>query len=152
MDHFNPGFYEVFNQACLEEKITWTSYRLFGFEVNIGPTVIPYETPCYKCFDLRRKGNLTFYEEYTLLERYLKEHQFPSGYLYITPGIGLAVLEVIKLLTRFVDPATYGKFFSVNLLTLETRLHSILKLPQCPHCGRPAKGRPTIHIWDSKET
>jgi bacteriocin biosynthesis cyclodehydratase domain-containing protein len=148
-DHFNPEEYDRFNQACLQKNVHWTSCRIIGFEFNIGPTVIPYETPCYKCFDLRQKGNLTDYEEYLLLENFLKTNTLHSGMLNVIPGIGLTALEVIKELTLFVEPATYAHLYSVNLLSLESRRHPILKIPRCTHCGRPSQGQPTIQVWQT---
>lgn len=147
-DNFSPSFHEELNKVCLERGITWTSCRTFGFEIDIGPTVIPGETPCYKCFDLRRKGNINFYDEYILLENYLKANEFYIGNLNIDIGAGFAALEVLKILTNFTDPATYANIFSFNLLTFESRLHPILKLPRCPHCGSPSIDRPTINIWE----
>jgi bacteriocin biosynthesis cyclodehydratase domain-containing protein len=146
-DQFKPDQYDAFNLACLQSGTPWTSCRLVGFELNIGPTVVPYETPCYKCFDVRQKSNLTDYEEYLIVEAYLRSHELDSGALAITPGTGLVALEVIKALTHFVEPALYGHLFSLNLLSLECKRHPILKIPRCPHCGRRAQGRPTIQMW-----
>lgn len=146
-DHFNPTQYEALNQACLQTNIAWTSCRFFGFEFNIGPTVIPYRTPCYRCFDLRQKGNLTDYEEYLLLEGFLRTHPLHSGLPMVTPGISLVALEVIKALTHFMEPATYAHLYSLNLLTLESKRHPILKVPRCLDCGRSSQSRPTIQAW-----
>jgi bacteriocin biosynthesis cyclodehydratase domain-containing protein len=146
-DYFNPEEYDAFNLLCLQSKTAWTSCRLTEFEFNIGPTVIPYKTPCYKCFDLRQKSNLTDYEEALILEGYLKANKLQTGMLTITPGVELAALEVIKALTYFMEPATYAHLFSLNLLTLECKRHPILKIPRCSHCGRPSQGYPTIHAW-----
>jgi bacteriocin biosynthesis cyclodehydratase domain-containing protein len=146
-DAFNPGYYELFNQACLAENVPWTSCRLLGFEFLLGPTVIPHQTSCFKCFDLRQKGNLTDYQEYLLLEEYLRSSPLHSGALAITPGIDLAALEVLKALTRFMQPATYSHLYSLNLLSMESKRHPILKLPRCPHCGRSARNHPAIELW-----
>jgi bacteriocin biosynthesis cyclodehydratase domain-containing protein len=146
-DDFNPEQYDAFNLACLQANIAWTSCRLTEVEFNIGPTIIPYKTPCYKCFDLRQKSNLTDYEEALILEGYLKANKLQTGALNITPGVELAALEVIKALTYFMEPATYAHLFSLNLLTLECKRHPILKIPRCSHCGRPSQGYPTIHVW-----
>jgi bacteriocin biosynthesis cyclodehydratase domain-containing protein len=150
-DEFNPLEYEQLNLACLAEDLPWTSCRMVGFELLIGPTVIPRQTPCFNCFDLRQKGNLTDYEEYTLLEGYLRTNPIHSGALPIAPGVDLAALEIIKALTHFMQPATYAHLYSLNLLTMESKRHPVLKLPRCPHCGRPAQPRPAIQLWQPVE-
>lgn len=150
-DHFDVAQYDVFNRACLESETEWTSCRVAGFEFEIGPTVIPHQTPCYRCFDLRRKSNLTSYDEYATLEPHWPAISRSAGALAITPGIGLAALEAIKALTHFAEPATYAHLHTLNLLTLEARLHPILKIPRCTHCGRSSQPRPTIHVWEQTQ-
>ena len=135
----------------MTSETEWTSCRAVGFEFELGPTVIPHETPCYRCFDLRRKSNLTSSDEYALLEPHWQAISRSAGALAITPGIGLAALEVIKALTHFAEPATYAHLHTLNLLTLETRLHPILKIPRCAHCGRSSQPRPTIHAWEQTQ-
>jgi bacteriocin biosynthesis cyclodehydratase domain-containing protein len=146
-DLFHPEVYEAFNLACLRSSTTWTSCRLSGFEFLIGPTVIPRKTACYTCFDLRQKSNLTDYEEYLILENHLRSNTIDPGALLITPGVGVAALEVVKAISHFMEPSTYSHLFAMNLLSMECRRHPILKIPRCPHCGRPARDRPTIQIW-----
>lgn len=147
-DRFNPTSYEEFNLAALESKTTWTSFRLNGFDICIGPTVIPGETACYTCFDLRLKSNMSDYEEYLLLESHLKEDDLHSGALMINPGMDLAALEVAKILTGFVAPTTIGQLFTLNLLTLASRSHPVLKIPRCPSCGASHQRRPQPRLWD----
>ncbi|MFB6248196.1 MAG: TOMM precursor leader peptide-binding protein [Salinibacter sp.] len=142
-----PDVYMAVNRWCLDTETKWTSCRLNGFEFNIGPTVIPYETPCYKCYELRKKSNLTSFEDYKVFEEYASEHGFVWDFLNVIPGCDLAALEVIKLLTSFTDPATYGHVVSLNLLTMESRTDTVLKLPRCPHCGKPAQEKPRVKNW-----
>lgn len=108
---------------------SWTSCRLFGFDFDIGPTVIPHSTPCFHCFDLRQKSNLPDYEEHLVLEGLLKQNQLRCGALAVTPGIGLVALEVVKALTHFMEPASYAHLCSLNLLTLELKRLPVLKIP-----------------------
>jgi molybdopterin-synthase adenylyltransferase len=147
MDTFNPDVYDAFNLACLESGTQWTSCRVLGFEFDVGPTVIPGETACFRCYDLRKKTNLTDYEEYALLDAHWRREPLMTPALPVAPVAGVAALETIKALSGFVPPATYSHVFSMNLLSLVCRLHPVLKVPRCDHCGRPSPDRPTIHIW-----
>jgi bacteriocin biosynthesis cyclodehydratase domain-containing protein len=146
-DDFNPAEYEAFNHAALASKTSWTSARMSGFEFQIGPTIIPFETACFQCFDLRQKSNVPDFAEYKIVEDFLKKDRLRAESLAFTPGVGLLALEVLKAITWFMAPATRAHLYSLNLLTMESKLHPILKIPRCPACGRPAKPRPTIHAW-----
>jgi thiazole/oxazole-forming peptide maturase SagC family component len=150
-DHFNPHDYEIFNKAALEVKKSWTSARLAGFEFQIGPTVIPFQTSCYQCFDMRYKSNLPDIAEYQIVEDFLKNGRLRPETLVFTPGVGLLALEVLKALTWFMAPATYSHLYTLNLLTLESKLHPILKIPRCSACGRLSQSRPTINIWQQSQ-
>src|SRR5205807_2191613 len=41
------------NRACLAERIPWCGGRVTAFEGLVGPTVIPYESACYLCYQMR---------------------------------------------------------------------------------------------------
>lgn len=147
LDRLDPQTYEEFNKACISEGSVWTSCRVSGFEIRIGPTVIPNKTPCFKCYKYRRKANLANYQEQEVLEEHARTNSFKWETFNVSSGTDLASLEVLKHLGRFAVPATYGKIFSMNLLTLESSLDPILKAPNCPHCGKPSKDRPEIFAW-----
>jgi len=136
-----PGLLQIVNEACLAEGVAWTSARLEDDEGIVGPSVIPRVTPCYKCFELRLKANLSRYEEYIAYEKHLIDaedaHDSYPPRLHPAAAIlaGYLALEAIKLLTKVVEPALLGQIYILNFLSLETSLHEILKLPRCPACS-----------------
>ncbi len=68
---FHPWLEHV-NAAALALGIPWTSVALLdGEAVHIGPTIRPGVTACYKCFELRLKSNLVFYEENERFEQHI---------------------------------------------------------------------------------
>lgn len=150
-DAFGPLFGWV-NQACLALQIPWTSGHLDGSTGIVGPSIIPYQTPCYECYQLRMKGNLEHYEEFIAFEDYLKQQVDHSNHSYGNlgplPGVvgQLTALEAIKMLTGFARPALYGKLYEMDFLTLRTEFHEILKLPRCPSCG-VTRRTPPIKSW-----
>jgi ribosomal protein S12 methylthiotransferase accessory factor len=150
-DHTNPAEYAAFNTTALASKTMWTSARFAGFEFHIGPTVIPRETPCFECLRLRISSNIADYGEHAQLEEYLTHHRLRDVSLALTPGAGLLALEVLKGVTWFAAPATYARLYVLNLLTMQSELHPILKIPRCPACGRPAMPRPTVHAWQQTQ-
>ncbi len=137
----NPLLLERINQACLDIGLPWTWCALDGHTATIGPTVIPRELACWKCYDLRVKSNIDHYEEYLAYDKYLRqttENQVCFGYL--TPALdllaGFTATEIIKDISGLTPPTTYGVQISFDMLTTEFDLHPVLKLPRCPVCGR----------------
>jgi bacteriocin biosynthesis cyclodehydratase domain-containing protein len=146
-DIYHPREYLDFNQACLGAQATWISCRATGFECNIGPLVIPGETPCFACLTERLQSNAGSYNEYIALHAHLNDHVLPGGSLMITHGVDLAAHEIVKVLTGFAPPSTYSHMYSMNLLTLEARLHPVLKIPRCASCGVGAVRAPSVQLW-----
>ena len=137
----NPLLLERINQACLDIGLTWTWCALDGHIATIGPTVIPRELACWKCYDLRVKANIDHYEEYLAYDNHLRqkaEQQVSFGYL--TPALdmlaGFTATEIIKDISGLTPPTTYGAQISFDMLTTEFDLHPVLKLPRCPVCSR----------------
>ena len=150
-DRYDPDEYDQFNRAALASKTTWTSARLAGFEFHVGPTVIPGQTSCYNCFRLRLKSNVDDYDEDVLIENFRRQGLIREQTLSITPGAGLLSLEVLKALTWFSPPVTCAHLYSLNLLTMRSALHPVLKIPRCSECGRLSMPRPTIHAWQQTQ-
>jgi bacteriocin biosynthesis cyclodehydratase domain-containing protein len=97
------------------------------------------------------KANLEHYGPYLLYEEHLRagSHQRVFGSLPQFPHIvaDVAASEILKLLTGFSAPTTYGRMFTFNFLTLTTEFQEILKLPRCPACGEPSKHLPMMKPW-----
>lgn len=150
-DYVDPGEYERLNEAAIATGTPWTSARIAGFELHVGPTVVPGETPCWTCFDLRRRSNVPDPEEHQILDAYLRSGRLRPERLAFTPGSSLLTLEVVKALTWFTAPATCGHLYTLDVVTMKSQLHPILKVPRCPSCGRTVE-RPTIHVWQQQVT
>lgn len=144
--------YNLLNEVCFDKKIRWISGSLDGYIGRVGPAIIPGQTPCFKCYELRMKSNLEAYDEYIAFENYVKGKESPSekyGSIYSLNAIvgNYISLEVLKMITNFDLPETYGKVLHLNFLSLESTLHNILKLPRCPVCS-PIYKNPTVNIWE----
>ncbi|MGW4796181.1 TOMM precursor leader peptide-binding protein [Nonomuraea sp. NPDC004297] len=146
-DVFRPADYESVNAAALSCGTPWTSCRLVGLEVLVGPTVLPERSSCWTCFDDRRRSHLTRFEEAALVERIWAEGAMPPS-LAVVPGLSLAALEVVKLLTGFTPPTTVDGLLAIDTLTSTTTLHPVLRVPRCRSCGRAGGDRPALQVWD----
>lgn len=145
-DHFDPAQYRAINRLCLDRRQTWISCRNLGLHVEIGPTIVPGDTACYRCMELRRSANVGYYDDLLENHRLLAGENLSVGALNITFGYELLALEIVKILTGFSRPMTYGTLFRLDLLSMESRLHPVLKIPRCPECGS-ARSRPSVSCW-----
>jgi thiazole/oxazole-forming peptide maturase SagC family component len=145
------ALFEWVNKACIEREIPWISCSLNGEEALIGPTVIPHETACFTCYELRMKANVPRYDEYSAFENYVKTtpQAVSQGMINSFSGIvaNIAALESIKTIADFADPSTYNKLLAINLILMEFTFHTILKLPLCPDCGFSSREIPKERVW-----
>jgi bacteriocin biosynthesis cyclodehydratase domain-containing protein len=146
-DVHDPGRCAAVNRACLRDSVPWTSFRFLGSSYEIGPSVIPHETPCFHCMELRKASNLGHDQMFLHVQRSLADQRCGPGGLNITIGYEALALEVVKLLTGFSRPLTQGNLFTFDLLSLEAKVHPILRVPRCPECSRGAASRAPVRIW-----
>lgn len=152
-DGFDPIRYRDFNRLCLRQHVRWTSCRSLGFRVELGPTVLPHESACFRCYELRRMGNtLIETDQWPMTERYDIDQRLGPISLNATLGDQLMAVEVLKLLTGFSRPLTPGAVLTFDLLSYEMRHHPVLRVPRCSECGRAHHGRPSINTWLLDET
>ncbi len=100
----------------------------------IGPLFIPGDTASYLSLEARLRSNIPYYEEYLAFNDYLRTNEKsspPSGGLapFFDLMSGVAVTEIIKYLTGISVPHLAGKFLIINLLTWETEIHEVLRVP-----------------------
>lgn len=150
-DELRPQIFDLVNEACIESNIIWTSCGLQGIKGFVGPTIVPHETACYKCFDTRYDSNIQHYREFQSFKEHIhKENEYKEyGKLVMFMNItsNYLSLEVIKLLTKFMPPKTLGRQMVCDFLTMENHFHSVLKLPRCSACGLPSKNIPITSPW-----
>jgi bacteriocin biosynthesis cyclodehydratase domain-containing protein len=144
--------WRLVNEACLSAEIPWIRAYVHNTKGFVGPCVIPFQSPCYTCFELRMKSNVTSLDEYMAFEAYREHGEHAGaevGLLNATVHLisGYACVEAVKLITRFAYPPTCGQLHAIDFLTFEVSRHEILKLPRCPACG-PLRKRPQMKIWN----
>jgi len=144
------NIYRSVNEASLQQNIRWLRASLEGFEAQLGPCVIPQQSACFTCYELRTKGNWSYYDENLAFEQYLASGGPKADYGCLASMSGflgnMAALECLKLLTGFALPITCGKLWTFNINTFEAQAHEVLKLPRCPSCGFTVK-TPNAALW-----
>jgi bacteriocin biosynthesis cyclodehydratase domain-containing protein len=147
-DAFVPQAYDAVNRMCLETGVDWINYRKLGFDVTVGPLVIPGQSPCYKCADLRGLGNLSDITERLYLREYFDSGgRLETGQLPLPAGGDFLAAEVVKHLSGASQAATIGHVLHTSAINLLNRLRPLLKIPRCPHCGLKEGKRPLIDSW-----
>jgi adenylyltransferase/sulfurtransferase len=130
----------ILNRACLQARIPWTSCAVSGLEGIIGPTVVPFETACYLCYKMRAVACAANPEDEFSYQRFLDlRKQDDSGRRENHPfGVGvvgnLMGLEALKCLTGVTEPSARGRIVVIDLLSLSSSKHTVLRKPWCPAC------------------
>jgi bacteriocin biosynthesis cyclodehydratase domain-containing protein len=133
-----PALYAWVNTACVHKRVTWTRMTISEREILIGPTIVPFETACYTCFDTRFQANNLFFEEDQNYAEYLNrsgEHIPQEFSLICELSSRIFVFEVLRILTFFSLPVTYSALYSMDLLNGKTQVSRVIKMPRCTSCS-----------------
>lgn len=127
------------NRACLSQRMPWASATVSAFEGVVGPTVIPYETACFLCYQMRTVA-CTDDPVDTLADLRQRDERRTDESLYrenLAFGAGivgqLLALEAFKALLGF-RPATAGRIVTIDFMTCAMKQHVVLRQPSCPAC------------------
>lgn len=135
---YNYDLCKFINKRCLEDNLTFIFGQLKNLNANIGPIIIPNETPCLNCLELRKMNNY----EFTDLEKYfVKQYSnfdnqsifYPKFYYKIISKI--ISLELYKFYLDYKSCNLVGKELEIDLINYETKYNRVLYNPQCQVCG-----------------
>lgn len=140
LDSPAPAMVDAVNEAALQTNKRWLIGQVYQGVGLIGPTVIPRQTACYKCYELRRIANLVNYEEIMQYESRLRQmpgirSEFNAPHPFAATIGGLVALEALRLLSGVAQPQTIGRLLRINFFAPEMTYHRLLRVPNCPACG-----------------
>ena len=127
------------NRACLAQRIAWSSAIVSAYEGVVGPTVVPYETACFQCYELRAISCTDDPSETVAALRHREERNTDESphreNLAFGAGIvgQLLALEAFKALIGLTPP-TAGRIVTVDFWSLALTHHVVLRKPWCPAC------------------
>jgi bacteriocin biosynthesis cyclodehydratase domain-containing protein len=133
-DYLHPALDE-FNRRSLEQGHSWMLVRPFGNSIWVGPVFRPDSTGCWECLAQRLRSNRMVENH---LERVLeKSIRAPLSRLPTSRRMALdiAATEVTKALAADSGSRLDGRVLTFDMITMESRLHELVKRPQCPACG-----------------
>ena len=151
---FSPTVQE-FNKAALDADVAWTNVAIVGGEtIHLGPAVLPGQTACYKCFELRFKSKLESLDAYGAFEDYINAINPPTKDFGCLPPViemaaNMAALEVVRLADPDGTPTSGGQLITFDTRSFESAAHPVLKIPRCPACGS-ANERPSPRVWSQQ--
>ena len=120
--------------------VTSLGAHLDGLDAVIGPAVVPGKTACWECCRLRRLATSDQPEiDHALHATLLAERPAARAHTYLPPMPALLghtlALTAMDLLARPRAHALLGRLLVQDLVTLETEVHAVLRMPHCEVCG-----------------
>ena len=138
----DPGLasltYKV-NRACLERRVPCCFGEVTAFEGIVGPTVLPYESACYLCYQMRLVACAEDPEDAFAALKHLDSRQADDGgvreNLAFCAGVvgNMMALEAFKLLLGG-RCSTIGSIQVIDFTRGASAKHVVLRKPWCPAC------------------
>jgi len=121
------------------------SGHLEGLDAVVGPIVVPGQTACWNCWRLRQLANEEHPQAAHALQTSLLSHRpTPRTRTYLAPMPSLLghllAMEATKLISRYTPSGLVGRLLVQNLVTLETTIHTAVRMPWCEVCGGAGGG------------
>ncbi|MEV4281018.1 TOMM precursor leader peptide-binding protein [Actinoplanes xinjiangensis] len=129
------------NEACLAAGRPWLLVRPHGHVLLLGPHFRPGTTGCWECLRRRWTDNE---EVVNFVVEQRGDHDRPSpawAALDATTAVlaGLLAAELPVLAVAGGSPRVTGRMVALDTRDLTTGTHALVRLPQCPACGDPAR-------------
>ena len=146
----DPQLLEAVDVFSKKHTVPWLLIRFCDqMEGWVGPLFVPGDTASYVSFEARLRANMPNYDSYVAFDTHIRNLQHPGGdvgalHSFSEVLAGIAATEIVKYVTGISVPVLAGKFISVNLWTLDTELHEVLRLPRLE---AEASARPGAFPW-----
>lgn len=149
LDPGQSGLIYKLNRACLRLRMPWISGATSGAEIVVGPLVRPYETACYLCYKMRLVACKENPEDEFALQSFLDRRGVDDSnereaVVFGSVALGnLLAWEAVKALTGMAPAHLPAQITILDLMTLQTTGHKVLRKPWCPACQQEPDGTAT---------
>ncbi len=156
LDGGRSGTVYKLNRVCLAERLPWLAVASAGTEARIGPLMRPPDTACYLCYSMRLVAAAQNPEDAFALQSLLDKRRTDDSPQHESLVFGEAVagqlgaLEVVKALCDLPAPPLAGQLLVLDLLSLTSTRHRVLKKPWCPACQGSGLPAAQAHRDDAK--
>ncbi|MFD3269418.1 TOMM precursor leader peptide-binding protein [Paenibacillus dendritiformis] len=161
VDHMPGDMVRSYHFHAMKLHYPFLPVRLNGFSAVVGPFVIPGESACYHCYEMRYQSNLQHFREYKTFLNNEAYAENAGANKHTTAIVSrLVATETIKYcLGRHVSespmavhdavcyPHTINKILCMDNWQFSFELHSLIKYPRCPACGLKNKEKSTVKPW-----
>jgi bacteriocin biosynthesis cyclodehydratase domain-containing protein len=143
-------FSRLLNDFAIEERIPILFGSCEGVTGRIGPYVIPRNTACLECTNLRLLSHAGEHEQRVFL-RYRARYDDtivvpdPMHPVFAAALLRMFVLELAEIVQR-LPPHTLGALIEYSFRDGLSERHPIHKVPRCPACSA---ARPERLPWDA---
>ncbi len=140
VDRPYPQVADTVDVACHKAGIPWCGAALIAHVAEIGPMVVPGQTPCYMCWKRRRAAQAEDPDLAYLIDRIGQGSvgRWFAGELpaFNRQAAALLVFEVLQLAERrdSPPPMTMGDFWQLDALTGESKRHIFASVGYCSRC------------------
>ena len=135
-DRNDHRFFQTINAVCLETQTRWMHVAISGTKGLMGPTVVPYQSACYLCYDKRMASNVSELQGYLGFQ---KQTSPPKNEGFLNPLWSTlaeqVTLEMARIISGFAPPQTIGRTYEFEATTPLVEDHDVLRLPRCPACN-----------------
>jgi oxazoline/thiazoline synthase len=134
-DYLRPELAE-YNEKYLTAGAPWLLARTVGSILWLGPFFQPGTTACWECLADRMRG-LRPAETYVQKRKNYSHPRQASNYALPATELaaaGLLATEIAKAIAG-AEGALGSTIVTIDLSSLTTEQHTVVKRPQCPACG-----------------
>ncbi|HUY33491.1 MAG TPA: TOMM precursor leader peptide-binding protein [Pirellulales bacterium] len=150
VDHYLRPQLAEHNDAALASGRPWLLVKPLGEQIWLGPLFRPGITGCWKCLAERLRANRpveSYVRQRQALDRPLAldrpmavEHVHTAASVQV--AYGLAVNAVVSWIVRGELADCEGKVRTFDVLSWQSKTHTLVKLPYCASCGA-SRGQPS---------
>jgi bacteriocin biosynthesis cyclodehydratase domain-containing protein len=132
------------NRRARQDGTRWFLLQPTGVQLLLGPAFAPGAGPCWDCLAFWIRQNRPVEE----LVRRRGDHERPiappraatEGSVRTACGLGaLAIARALAGGDTSAAPALASQVLALDLATFQTTAHAVVRRPQCPACGDPAR-------------
>lgn len=145
----------LINTACIENRIPFLYVYASGFEMKVGPLVVPHKTSCLECYEKRLESNLIYAEDRQKWYNYALHNGKHIGndeklFLVENMAISWGIIECIKFIIKeytWIFPEVIEAEIYFNMFNGMHKRNKIMKNPRCKCCMPEKREKPTVRAW-----
>ncbi|MFQ5443331.1 MAG: ThiF family adenylyltransferase, partial [Nitrospinales bacterium] len=126
------SFFETINEICLATRTRWIRVANEGTTAYLGPTVVPFETACYVCYEGRLNSNRPDLQDFLAYKSQIESNHQSQDEGFFAPlwssVASQTVIEVARILSGFAPPTTIGRFYEMSVASPMPVAHDVLRL------------------------